>query len=126
VALPGPAPRKKLQISAEGLIKFAQDQIEQETLNNMLATGKRRELSSFEKGRIILKFMDMKRQPLKNRHFYGQFFRQQDKAEKIQALENVSRQIHRVVAGGVDDGTADVTYDQAQLTKTSVPAALTL
>lgn len=46
---------------------------------------------------MILDFMKKKNHPLENRHFYEQFFTQQDKAEKIQVLEMVSDKINTVL-----------------------------
>lgn len=74
---------KKDIISASKLFKYAWDQIEQEIAKNMLETGVKRDLSSYQKAKIIQKFINMKNKPLQNRFFYSQFYEQHDKGEKI-------------------------------------------
>lgn len=59
----------------------------------MIKNGKNKQLSELEKGRLIIKFMNKKNDPFKNRQFYDHFFKEQAKAEKIQILEDVSAKI---------------------------------
>lgn len=49
----------------------------------MIKNGKNKQLSNLEKGRLIIKFMNNKNEPFKNRHFYDHFFKEHEKAEKI-------------------------------------------
>ena len=74
---------KNLEFKAPQLIKYALDQIEQDTISNMIKNGKNKQLSNLEKGRLIIKFMNNKNEPFKNRHFYDHFFKEHEKAEKI-------------------------------------------
>ena len=62
------------------------DQIEAETEQNMLESGKKQLLSDLQKGRMIVDFIKKKSEPFTNRHFYQYFFREHEKAEKIKAL----------------------------------------
>ena len=49
--------KKITVVSSEGLIRFADYQIEKEVKANALESGKMRNLSSYEKGRLIVKFL---------------------------------------------------------------------
>ena len=80
-------------VSSEGLIRFADYQIDKEVEANAIESGKMRYLSSHEKGKMIVKFLQMRNKPFKNREFYSQFFEQHEKAEKIKVLEGVSQKI---------------------------------
>ena len=42
----------------------------------MVKNGKNRQLSALEKGRAIIKFMKIKSEPFKNRHFYNYFYKE--------------------------------------------------
>jgi len=93
---------QNLVLDPASLIRLAEDSIDQETLTNQLLTGRKAFLSTQQKGKIIVKFLQMKNQPLENRQFYEQFYEQQDKAEKINVLQDVSKRIHQVIAA--DEG----------------------
>lgn len=64
----------------------------------------------------------MKNQPLENRKFYEQFYEQQDKAEKINVLQDVSKRIHQVIAAD----EAQRSSEQDSLVKQSLEPTLTL
>ena len=87
-----------LVVGPASLIRLAEDSIDQEAMTNELLTGRKAFLSTQQKGKIIVKFLQMKNQPLENRQFYEQFYEQQDKAEKINVLQDVSKRIHQVIA----------------------------
>ena len=87
-------PKDKLkdrEMDAPQLIQHALDQIKQDTLQNQILQGREQDLSSLEKGRLIVKFLNKKGRPLANRRFYDQFYTEQDKAEKIKILTHVSQ-----------------------------------
>ena len=42
--------------------------------------------------------MNNKNEPFKNRHFYDHFFKEHDKAEKIEIIEDVSDKIKSMLA----------------------------
>lgn len=73
-------------------------QIEQDTVTHMVKNGKMKQLSALEKGRAMIKFMNMKNKPAKNRHFYNHFYQEQDKAENIEVLQKLSRNIANILA----------------------------
>ena len=93
-----------LSFKAPQLIKFALDQIEQDTITAMIKNGKSKQLTAIEKGRLAVKFMSKKNKPLSNRHFYEHFYREHEKAERIQVLKSVSKNIEQILEGkGEDD-----------------------
>jgi hypothetical protein len=55
-------------------------------------------LSELEKGRLIIKFMNKKNEPFKNRQFYEHFFKEHEKAEKIKILADISSKIKYMFA----------------------------
>jgi hypothetical protein len=73
-------------LAAPQLISFAMGQIEQDTIRNMIKNGKNRQLSDLEKGRAMIKFMNMKSDPFKNRHFYNYYYKEQEKNEHIEVM----------------------------------------
>ena len=58
-----------MEASAEFLIKFVMDQIENEEKLSMGLTGKRKLLSFKEKFRLMRDFLDLRANPHKNRVF---------------------------------------------------------
>jgi hypothetical protein len=59
----------------------------------MIKNGKSKQLTDIEKGRLAVKFMSKKNKPLTNRHFYEHFFKEHEKSEKIQILQDVTSKI---------------------------------
>jgi hypothetical protein len=51
--------------------------------------NKKGNLTDLQKARLVVKFMNNRNQPLKNREFFEYFFSQQEKSEKIESYENV-------------------------------------
>lgn len=80
---PSPISSQSLEFKAPQLIKFALDQIEQDTINAMIKNGKSKQLTDIEKGRLAVKFMSKKNKPLSNRYFYEHFYKEHEKSEKI-------------------------------------------
>ena len=83
----------RMELKPDQLISYGFEQINQETIVERVQSGKIKELSQLEKGRIIMKFMGKKNEPLKNRNFYNEFFQEQDKAEKIAVLTFISDKV---------------------------------
>ena len=69
----------------------------------MIKNGKSKQLTAIEKGRLAVKFMSKKSKPLSNRHFYEHFYREHEKAERIQVLKNVSKNIELILEGKGED-----------------------
>lgn len=90
---PPAAMNYKMDLQPDQLISYGFEQIDQETIVERVVSGKNKELSLLEKGRIIVKFMGKKNEALKNRHFYNEFFQEQDKAEKIAVLAFISEKV---------------------------------
>ena len=86
-----------MNLEPPSLIKYAMDQIDHQTFQNMMEKGKKTNLSDLEKGRIIVDFMNKKSKPFENRHFYKHFFTEHDKAEKLTVLQGFTDKINKVI-----------------------------
>lgn len=98
-------------ISPSTLIEYADQQIDQmvnyekhrqnsnrtSQLNKQWNHNIVKNLSQHEKNYLILKFLKMKNKPLENRKFYDQFYKQQDKAERILSLKSVEKDIKELL-----------------------------
>ena len=91
--VPSIMPNVKMDLQPDQLISYGFEQINQETIVERVQSGKMKELTLLEKGRIIVKFMGKKNEPHSNRHFYNEFFQEQEKAEKIAVLSFISDKV---------------------------------
>mmetsp|Transcript_42267 Transcript_42267/g.64802 ORF Transcript_42267/g.64802 Transcript_42267/m.64802 type:complete len:143 (+) Transcript_42267:424-852(+) len=72
--------------------------VEIENMAAMSSTSKN--FSELEKGRMMVRFLSKKNNPLGNREFYKYFYKQQEKAEKIDAIKGIMKSVKEVLHPG--------------------------